>query len=324
MPPEDGSEARAGNARGMGRGLAAILPRSRSDEVGFREVAVELIAPNPRQPRREFDETALLALADSIRARGVLQPIVVRPVSGGTFELVAGERRLRAARLAEIERIPAVVREADDWARLDMALAENMARVDLNAVEEARACAMLVEDLGLTKGEVGRRVGRSRVAVSNLIRLLDLPEEVLEQIEAGVLSEGHGRAILTCKDHDHRKRLGRDAREHEWSVRETERRARALEDGEDANSQAGRAPQGASPGPCGRPGGGGGRAHGGRRPAGDHPRSGGVGAGRAAFRVTRRGDRAGRTAVAPPRQHAVRSRLKSSSCALDSRCSAGD
>ena len=116
----------------MGRGLSAILPRSRAEEVGFREVAVELIVPNPRQPRREFDEAALLALADSIRSRGVLQPIVVRPVSGGTFELVAGERRLRAARLAELERIPAVVREADDWARLDMALAENMARVDLN------------------------------------------------------------------------------------------------------------------------------------------------------------------------------------------------
>ncbi len=243
MPPdESSSDARGNSGRGMGRGLAAILPRSRSDEVGFREVAVDLIAPNPRQPRREFDEAALLALADSIRVRGVLQPIVVRPVSGGTFELVAGERRLRAARLAELERVPAVVREADDWARLDMALAENMARVDLNAVEEARACAMLVEDLGLTKGEVGRRVGRSRVAVSNLIRLLDLPEEVLERIEAGALSEGHGRAILTCKDHDLRKRLARDAREHGWSVRETERRARALEDGEDADSQAGGGP----------------------------------------------------------------------------------
>jgi len=242
VPPDESSEARGSNARGMGRGLSAILPRSRAEEVGFREVALDLIVPNPRQPRREFDEAALLALADSIRSRGVLQPIVVRPVSGGTFELVAGERRLRAARLAELERIPAVVRDADDWARLDMALAENMARVDLNAVEEARACAMLVEDLGLTKGEVGRRVGRSRVAVSNLIRLLDLPEEALEQIEAGALSEGHGRAILTCKDHEHRKRLARDAREHGWSVRETERRSRALEDGEDADSQAGREP----------------------------------------------------------------------------------
>ena len=193
--------------RGMGRGLAAILPRSRADEPGLRELALDLIVPNPRQPRRDFDEDALLALAESIRSRGLLQPIVVRPLAGGTFELVAGERRLRAAKLAGLERIPAVVRQADDWERLDLALAENMARVDLNPIEEARACAMLVEDLGLTKGEVGRRVGKSRVAVSNLIRLLELPDEVLELIEAGALSEGHGRAILLAKDHDERKRL---------------------------------------------------------------------------------------------------------------------
>jgi ParB family chromosome partitioning protein len=216
----------------MGRGLAAILPRSRTEEPGLRDLPLELVVPNPRQPRREFDEEALLALTESIRSRGVLQPIVVRSLPGGTFELVAGERRLRAARMAELERIPALVREVEDWERLDLALAENMARVDLNAVEEARACAMLVEDLGLTKGEVGRRVGRSRVAVSNLIRILDLPDDVLELIESGALSEGHGRAILTCKDHDARKRLARDAREAGWSVRETERRAKALEEGE--------------------------------------------------------------------------------------------
>jgi len=216
----------------MGRGLAAILPRSGIDGPGLRELAVDLVSPNPRQPRREFDEDALLALAESIRSRGLLQPIVVRPLAGGSFELVAGERRLRAARLAGLERIPAVVRPAEDWERLDLALAENMARVDLNPVEEARACAMLVQDLGITKEEVGRRVGRSRVAVSNLIRLLDLPEEALELIEAGALSEGHGRAILMCRDHDARKRLARDARDGAWSVRETERRARELEDGE--------------------------------------------------------------------------------------------
>ncbi len=164
--------------------------------------AVDVVRPNPRQPRRDFDEEALLALAESIRSRGLLQPIVVRPLAGGTFELVAGERRLRAARLAGLERLPAVVRDAEDWERLDLALAENMARVDLNPIEEARACAMLVEDLGLTKGEVGRRVGKSRVAVSNLIRLLELPDEALELIEAGALSEGHGRAILLSKDHE--------------------------------------------------------------------------------------------------------------------------
>jgi ParB family chromosome partitioning protein len=214
----------------MGRGLAAILPRSKADEPGLRDLALDLIKPNPRQPRRDFDEDALLALAESIRSRGVLQPIVVRPLAGGTFELVAGERRLRASKLAGLERIPAIVREAEDWERLDMALAENMARVDLNPIEEARACAMLVDDLGITKGEVGRRVGKSRVAVSNLIRLLELPDEVLELLEAGTLSEGHGRAILMAKDHDERKRLARAAREGGWSVRETERRAKGPEE----------------------------------------------------------------------------------------------
>ena len=215
----------------MGKGLAAILPRSRSDEAGLREVPVELIEPNPRQPRREFDEEALVALSESIRSRGLLQPVVVRPLAGGKYELVAGERRLRASKLAGLEAIPAVVRQTDDWERLDLALAENMARVDLNPVEEARACAMLVDDLGLSKAEVGRRVGKSRVAVSNLVRLLELPDDALERVESGALSEAHGRAILTCKDHEARKRLARDAHEQGWSVRETERRARELESG---------------------------------------------------------------------------------------------
>jgi ParB family transcriptional regulator, chromosome partitioning protein len=222
-------EPKAGR-RGMGRGLSAILPTAK-DETGLREVPVDLIDPNPRQPRREFDEEALLALSESIRSRGLLQPVVVRPLPGGKYELIAGERRLRASRLAELESIPAVVRQTEDWERLDLALAENMARVDLNPVEEARACSMLVDDLGLSKAEVGRRVGKSRVAVSNLVRLLELPDEALESIEAGDLSEAHGRAILTCKDHQARKSLARDAREHGWSVRETERRARELEAG---------------------------------------------------------------------------------------------
>ena len=217
--------------RGMGRGLAAILPRGHHDEQGLREVPLDLIRPNPRQPRRNFDEQKLAELAQSIRSRGVLQPIVLRPLPGGEYELVAGERRLRAARMAELQTVPAVVREADDWERLDLALAENMAREDLNPVEEARALAMLVEDLGLTKGEVGRRVGRSRAAVSNHIRLLELPEEALELIEAGRLSEGHGRALLLCKDHAERRRLAAAARDGGWSVRETERRAREREEG---------------------------------------------------------------------------------------------
>jgi ParB family chromosome partitioning protein len=210
----------------MGRGLAAILPRSDKIEDGLRDIPPELIQPNARQPRRTFDQARLAELAESIRTRGVLQPIVVRPLAGGSFELVAGERRLRAAQMVELKTIPALVRDTDDWERLDLALAENMARVDLNAVEEARACAMLVDDLGLTKQEVGRRVGRSRVAISNLIRLLDLPEEALELIEHGELSEGHGRALLLCKDHALRRSLALEARDGAWSVRETERRAR--------------------------------------------------------------------------------------------------
>jgi ParB family chromosome partitioning protein len=213
----------------MGRGLSAILAVSESARDGegeLRELSLELIAPNRSQPRSGFDEDSLRALAGSVRERGVLQPVLVRPRPGGTFELIAGERRWRAARLAGLDSIPALVREGDDAASLELALIENMAREDLSPVEEARACAALVEELGLTQEEVGRRVGRSRVAVSNLLRLLDLPDEVLEQLQTGVLSEGHGRALLLVEDHDARRRLGRAAVSGGWSVRVTERRAR--------------------------------------------------------------------------------------------------
>src|SRR5919112_5420276 len=214
----------------MGRGLAAILSASYAEgEPELRQVPIDLIAPNPRQPRRDFDEEGLVALADSLKDRGILQPVLVRPVPGGTYELIAGERRWRAARLAELETIPAMVRLHDDAESLELALVENIAREDLNPVEEARACAALVEDLGLSREDVGRRVGRSRVAVSNLLRLLDLPDEVLELIESGGLSEGHGRALLTCRDHGARRQLARAAAREGWTVRETEYRARELE-----------------------------------------------------------------------------------------------
>ncbi len=213
--------------KGMGRGLAAILsvtPKDGPEEL--RQLPVELISPNPNQPRRAFDEEALLALADSIRLRGVLQPVLVRPVVGGRYELIAGERRWRAARLADREMIPAIIRSQDDPGSLEVALIENMAREDLNPVEEARACAALVEELGLTREDVGLRVGRSRVAVSNLIRLLDLPDDALALLERGDLSEGHGRALLTSDDHAVRRQLARDAAAQGWSVRELEARAR--------------------------------------------------------------------------------------------------
>jgi ParB family chromosome partitioning protein len=215
----------------MGRGLAAILsvaPRDEAEEL--RQLPLELISPNPHQPRDAFDEAALVALSESIKVRGVLQPVLVRPLPGGTYELIAGERRWRAAKLAELETVPAIVRHHDDAASLEVALIENMAREDLNPVEEARACAALTEELGLSREEVGQRVGRSRVAVSNLIRLLDLPDDALEAIQAGDLSEGHGRALLTAPDHAARRRLARDAVHHQWSVRELEQRARATRD----------------------------------------------------------------------------------------------
>jgi ParB family chromosome partitioning protein len=150
----------------------------------------------------------------------------VRPLPGGRYELVAGERRWRAARLADLDRIPAVVRTAAENERLELAMIENMAREDLNPVESARACAALVDEFGLTKEEVGRRVGRSRVAISNLVRLLELPDEVLAMLEAGTLSEGHGRAVLQAPDHHARRRVARAARDRGLSVRETEDLAR--------------------------------------------------------------------------------------------------
>jgi ParB family transcriptional regulator, chromosome partitioning protein len=218
----------ADQKKGMGRGLAAILsvtPREAGEEL--REIPVELIGRNPHQPRGSFDEQALLALAESIRACGMLQPVLVRPLASGRYELIAGERRWRAAQMAELETVPAMVRHHDDAASLEVALIENMAREDLNPVDEARGCAALVEELSLSREEVGLRVGRSRVAVSNLIRLLELPDEALALIEREELTEGHGRALLLADDHEARRRLAREAAANRWSVRELEQRARS-------------------------------------------------------------------------------------------------
>ncbi|HEY2161887.1 MAG TPA: ParB/RepB/Spo0J family partition protein [Solirubrobacteraceae bacterium] len=233
----------ADRQRGMGRGLAAILSVAPRDELEeLRELQVDLISPSPHQPRRAFDEESLVALSESIKLRGVLQPVLVRPLAGGRYELIAGERRWRAARLAELVSVPAIVRHHDDATSLEVALIENMVREDLNPIEEARACAALVEELGLTREEVGLRVGRSRVAVSNLIRLLDLPDDVVPMIERRELTEGHGRALLLAEDHGERRRLAAEAVEAGWSVRELESRARS----------AGAKPERRSPRPAGK------------------------------------------------------------------------
>lgn len=213
----------------MGRGLSAILPTSHVDltQDELRQLPTAAIEVNPNQPRKSFDETALKALSDSIAANGVIQPLLVKPLAGGSYELVAGERRLRASKMAGVESVPAYVRADLSANTLELALVENMARVDLNPIDAARACAALVDELGLSKEDVAKRVGKSRVAVSNLIRLLNLPDEVVQMLEDGMLSEGHGRALLRAGDHFTIKRLAHEASASGWSVRETERRAEA-------------------------------------------------------------------------------------------------
>jgi len=212
--------------RGIGRGLAAIIPETAAEEPELRDLPLELIRPNPEQPRTRFDPASITSLAASIADAGIVQPLIVRPLPDGRYELIAGERRWRAAREAGVQTVPAIVRDEAEADRLQTALIENVAREDLSPVDEARACAALVEDLGLSKEELARRLGRSRSAISNLIRLLDLPDEVLELLASGELSEGHGRAILQVHGNDARRSLAREAAARGWSVRETERHAK--------------------------------------------------------------------------------------------------
>jgi ParB family chromosome partitioning protein len=216
--------------RGLGRGLSALLGEGAPAPAaapGLVEVAVDAIDPNPSQPRGRTDEGALGALAASIRASGVLQPILVAPAGDdGRHLIIAGERRWRAARLAGLERVPAVVREVDDRERLELALVENLAREDLTPIEVAQACACLIEDFGQSHGELAGRLGRSRPAVSNLVRLLELPEEVQDMIAAGLLSEGHGRAILMADGRSRRLRAAETAVAEGLTVRATEDLAR--------------------------------------------------------------------------------------------------
>ena len=222
----------------MGRGLAAILP-----EPGLRSEVVELpidsLAPNPDQPRKHFDKAGLEALASSIAESGVVQPVIATRLSDGSYELIAGERRWRAAGMAGLKTVPTVIRDQAEAERLELALIENMVREDLNPVEEARACLALIEELGLSKEELGKRIGRSRSQVSNLVRLLDLPDEAIDLLEDGTLSEGHGRAILQAPDHEARKQLAEKAAAEGWTVRRTEEEARSLS-GKPRGSRSGR------------------------------------------------------------------------------------
>jgi ParB family transcriptional regulator, chromosome partitioning protein len=211
--------------RGLGRGLEVLLGGSAS-AADLAQIPVGSIRPNARQPRKRVDAEGVAGLAESVRAQGVIQPIVVRPDGDGSYELVAGERRWRAAKAAGLPTVPALVRETDDRDSLLLALVENVAREDLSPVEEARAYAVLQDEFALSLGDIAERVGRSKPAVSNRLRLLDLPDDVLALVERGALTEGHARAVLAVPDHDGRRRLARRIVQQGLSVRAAERAAR--------------------------------------------------------------------------------------------------
>ena len=217
--------AESSRPRGLGRGLAALVAEFPTGATSMVELEIGQVRPNPRQPRRVFDDEAIQRLSESVKADGVVQPIIVRDVGDG-YEIVAGERRWRAARLAGLRAIPAIVRSADDRELLILALAENVAREDLNPIDQARAYAVLADELDLTQTEIARRVGKSRPAVANTMRLLELPDDVLDLVAAGDLSEGHGRAILLASGQDERSTLARTAVSRGWSVRECEAAAK--------------------------------------------------------------------------------------------------
>lgn len=214
----------APSRRGLGRGLEVLV--GGVGESDLVHLPLEMIHANPRQPRKSFGSEAAVGLAASVKSQGLLQPLLVRTRGEGGYELIAGERRLRAAREAGLATVPAVVREADDRESLVLGLVENVAREQLSAVEESRAYAVLLDEFGLSLGEIADRVGRSKPSVSNRLRLLELPDEVLEMLSSGELSEGHARAVLALPDHDDRKALARRAVKSGLSVRQVEQATR--------------------------------------------------------------------------------------------------
>lgn len=211
--------------KGLGRGLEVLMGGAPAS-AELVHLPVGAISANSRQPRRRLDPERIEELAESVRAQGIVQPIVVRPLAEGRFELIAGERRWRAARKAGLVTVPALVRPSDDRESLLLALVENVAREDLSPVDEARAYAVLLDEFGLSLGEVSEQVGRSKPAVSNRLRLLELPDDVIGLVERGQLSEGHARAVLAVPNDDERRRLARRIIRQSLSVRAAERAAR--------------------------------------------------------------------------------------------------
>ncbi len=219
---------------GLGRGLAALIPEAENGASGstaeltgigttLRELPIELIVANPNQPRRVFDDEELLGLAASIEDMGILQPIVVRPMPGAeTFELVAGERRLRASRIVGLEKVPAIIRHTDDSDLLKEALVENIHRVQLNPLEEAAAYKQLLEDFDFTQEELAKRLGKSRPSISNALRLMSLPAAVQRKVAAGVLTAGHAKALLALDDERQQESVADRIINEGLSVRATE------------------------------------------------------------------------------------------------------
>jgi ParB family chromosome partitioning protein len=210
--------------RGLGRGLEVLIGGAVSSELAH--IAVEEIHPSPKQPRKRFAHESTAALAESIRAQGIIQPVVVRPRAAGGYELVAGERRWRAAREANLQTLPALIRDVADRDALLLGLVENVAREELTPIEEARAFAVLVDEFELSLGDIAERVGASKPAVSNRLRLLELSDDVLGMVERGELTEGHARAVLAVPDNEGRRRLARKIVRQGLSVRAAEREAR--------------------------------------------------------------------------------------------------
>jgi len=210
---------------GLGRGLDALLPAHETregDAAGLNQVPLDAIATNPRQPRQNFDDDAIGDLAESIRQLGILQPLLVRDLGQGRYELVAGERRLRASKLAGLERVPVMTVDTDDRGSLERALVENLHREDLNPIEEAEGYRQLLDEASLTQEELGRRLGRSRVTITNALRLLTLPPAIQKLLVEGRLSAAHGRALLGLQDNPFQLRLAQRVGAEGVSVRETE------------------------------------------------------------------------------------------------------
>ena len=220
--------------KALGKGLEALLPEKlleSSGESPLQEIDLKSIIPNRYQPRRRFDEGELSELADSIRSKGVVEPILVRKADGERYELIAGERRCRAAVLAGCSRIPALVREASDSDLLELALVENLLRKDLNPMEAARAYQRLMQEFGLSQEEVGRRTGKERSSIANALRLLNLPGPLQEDLMAGKITVGHAKVILSLQGAGDQLRLGRRVVRQGLSVRQTERLAKLVQEG---------------------------------------------------------------------------------------------